>query len=108
MLTEQDVSHYRTHGYLLKDGLIDLAMIAEARRVIAEFVARSVEVTGHTDVYDLEPGHHRAGAPGAPHQDAAQAHAGVLGNVRAPRPWSASCSSCSVRPGCGCKAPRST
>jgi len=57
MLTEQDVSQYRTHGYLLKDGLIDPAMIAEARRVIGEFVARSVDVTGHTDVFDLEPGH---------------------------------------------------
>jgi ectoine hydroxylase-related dioxygenase (phytanoyl-CoA dioxygenase family) len=57
MLSNEDVARYHETGYLVVDGLLDAAMIADARRVIAEFVANAASVASHTDVYDLEPGH---------------------------------------------------
>ena len=36
---------------------MDGAALAEARRIIAELVARAGEVATHTEVYDLEPGY---------------------------------------------------
>ena len=57
MLTQQKIDFYEKHGYLgVEDVLLD-AEVGELRRVTDEFVEKSREVTAHTDLYDLEPGH---------------------------------------------------
>jgi ectoine hydroxylase-related dioxygenase (phytanoyl-CoA dioxygenase family) len=62
MLSPEDVATYRRDGFIVVEDVLDAAQLAEARRVVAEFIEKADEVTSHTDVYDLEPGH-RAGAP---------------------------------------------
>jgi ectoine hydroxylase-related dioxygenase (phytanoyl-CoA dioxygenase family) len=57
MLTPQQVEFYRESGYVAVEGVFSAAEMAETRRVVEELVERSREVTAHTDVYDLEPGH---------------------------------------------------
>ena len=62
MISQRDVDHYRDNGYLVVPDLLDQPMLSRARQTIAELVAGSAAVTGHTDVYDLEP-NHRPDAP---------------------------------------------
>lgn len=57
MISRREVDQYRENGWLVVEGLMDGAALAEARRIIAELVARAGEVAAHTEVYDLEPGH---------------------------------------------------
>ena len=57
MIGPREIEQYRDTGYLVVEGILDPAMLSRARQVIAAFVAKSAEVTAHTDVYDLEPGH---------------------------------------------------
>jgi phytanoyl-CoA hydroxylase len=57
MISNRDVEQYDENGWLVVEGLLDKAMLAEAKRVIAELVQNAASVTSHTDVYDLEPGH---------------------------------------------------
>jgi phytanoyl-CoA hydroxylase len=57
MLSQNQIHHYCSTGWLLVEDMLDPATLAEARRVIDEFVTRSAYVSSHTDVYDLEPGH---------------------------------------------------
>jgi phytanoyl-CoA hydroxylase len=59
MLTRQQREEYQETGWVLVEGLIPPAVIGEARQVIADVVAAAGEVTDHTDLYDLEPGHSR-------------------------------------------------
>jgi ectoine hydroxylase-related dioxygenase (phytanoyl-CoA dioxygenase family) len=60
MLTREQVEIYRTNGFLAVEGVYSRDEMAEARAVVEEFVERSRDVTDHTDVYDLEPGHSAA------------------------------------------------
>ena len=62
MISVNDVTAYRRDGFLVVDEVLDDAQLREARRVVAELIAKSSEVESHTDVYDLEPGH----TPSAP------------------------------------------
>lgn len=57
MLTQEQVDLYRTNGYIVVENVISAEEIAELRRVTDEFVEKSREVTEHTKVFDLEPGH---------------------------------------------------
>ncbi len=57
MLSQHQVDHYRETGWLVVENMLDPPLLTEARRVIDEFVANAAKVAGHTDVYDLEPGH---------------------------------------------------
>ncbi len=72
MISEQDVQAYHRDGVIVVPEVLDAATLAEVRQVIAELVAGAAEVTEHTDVYDLEPGHTPRKSPGPPHQDPAQ------------------------------------
>jgi phytanoyl-CoA hydroxylase len=57
MISEREVEQYYENGWLVVEGLVAAETLAEARRVIAELVEKAAGVTGHDDVYDLEPGH---------------------------------------------------
>ena len=57
MLTQEQVDFYHTNGYLVIENVISTEDIADLRRITDEFVDKSREVTEHTNVFDLEPGH---------------------------------------------------
>ena len=57
MLSQEQMEFYRTNGFLAVEGVYSRDEMAEARAVVEEFVQRSRDVTDHTDVFDLEPGH---------------------------------------------------
>jgi ectoine hydroxylase-related dioxygenase (phytanoyl-CoA dioxygenase family) len=62
MISQRDVEFYRENGYLVVPGVLDAATVESLKREMAEVLDRASEVTTHTDVYDLEPGH-RPDAP---------------------------------------------
>lgn len=57
MLTQEQTDFYQINGYIVVENVISAKDIAELRRVTDEFVDKSREVTEHTNVFDLEPGH---------------------------------------------------
>ncbi len=57
MLTSEQVESYHTNGYLGVEGVLSEQETENLRRVTDEFIEKSREVTEHTDVFDLEPGH---------------------------------------------------
>ena len=57
MLTQEQVEFYHTNGYIVVENVISAADIAELRKITDGFVDKSREVTEHTNVFDLEPGH---------------------------------------------------
>ena len=57
MISDQDVARYRHDGFIVVPDVLSAADVADLRRVTDEFVERSRKATGHTDVFDLEPGH---------------------------------------------------
>ena len=57
MLTQQQIDFYHENGYIGVESVLSEQDIIDLRRVTDEFVEKSREVTEHTDVFDLEPGH---------------------------------------------------
>ncbi len=57
MLTPEQVRSYHENGFLAVEAVYTPDEMARARAVVDELVDRSRQVTDHTDVYDLEPGH---------------------------------------------------
>ena len=57
MLTQAQVDFYHTNGYIVVENVISAKDIAELRKITDEFVDKSRQVTEHTNVFDLEPGH---------------------------------------------------
>jgi len=57
MLTREQIESYYENGFLAVEGVYSPAEMAEARSVVEELVEQSRAIAGHTDVYDLEPGH---------------------------------------------------
>ena len=57
MLTQEQVQYYHENGYIGIENVLTSAEIQELRRVTNDFVEKSRQVTAHTDVFDLEPGH---------------------------------------------------
>jgi ectoine hydroxylase-related dioxygenase (phytanoyl-CoA dioxygenase family) len=57
MLTRDQISRYQEHGFLAVEKVLQLDLMEEARAVVDEFVEQSRQVTEHTSVFDLEPGH---------------------------------------------------
>lgn len=57
MISDQQVEAYRRDGVVIVERVLDGEMLARIRHVVAELVAGAAEVSSHTDVYDLEPGH---------------------------------------------------
>ena len=59
MITPAQVEFYHAHGYLSVENVLSDEEVTELQRVTDEFVEKSRQVTAHTDVFDLEPGHSR-------------------------------------------------
>lgn len=59
-LDQDQITAYQEDGYIAVQGVLTEEEVGELRAVTDEFVARSREVTDHTDVFDLEPGHSAA------------------------------------------------
>ena len=57
MLTQEQIDFYHTNGYIVVEDVISAKEIAELRKITDEFVDKSRDVTEHTNVFDLEPGH---------------------------------------------------
>ncbi len=57
MLTQEQIDLYQTNGYIVVEQVISAEDIAELRKITDEFVDKSREVTEHTNIFDLEPGH---------------------------------------------------
>jgi phytanoyl-CoA hydroxylase len=59
MISDKDVETYRRDGVIVVADVLDGETLGQVRQVIAELVAGAAEVTEHTEIYDLEPGHTR-------------------------------------------------
>jgi phytanoyl-CoA hydroxylase len=59
MISDEMVQAYRRDGVIVVPEVLDAGMLAKVRTVIAELVAGAADVTEHTEIYDLEPGHNR-------------------------------------------------
>lgn len=57
MLSQQQIDSYHENGYLSVENVLSDEEISDLRRVTDEFVEKSREVTEHTNIFDLEPGH---------------------------------------------------
>lgn len=57
MLTQEQIDFYHTNGYIVVENVISAEDIADLRKITDDFVEKSREVTEHTNVFDLEPGH---------------------------------------------------
>jgi phytanoyl-CoA hydroxylase len=57
MISERDRQSYREAGYLVVPDLLEDGLVRELQEAIDVIVAGARGVTGHTHVYDLEPGH---------------------------------------------------
>jgi phytanoyl-CoA hydroxylase len=57
MISDRDVAFYRESGYLVVPGVLEPALVESLRREMSEILDKARGLTGHTDVYDLEPGH---------------------------------------------------
>ena len=60
MISDQDVARYRREGFIVVPDVLSPHDITELQGVTDEFVEASRKATGHTDVFDLEPGHSAA------------------------------------------------
>ena len=60
MLTTEQIDFYRDNGYLAVPDVLSADEVAELRQTTDQLVEASRQVTDHTDVYDLEPGHSAA------------------------------------------------
>ena len=57
MLTQEQIDFYNENGYLGVENVLSVEEVADLQRATDEFVEKSREVTEHTDIFDLEPGH---------------------------------------------------
>jgi phytanoyl-CoA hydroxylase len=57
MISDEMAEAYRRDGVIMVPEVLDKDTLAKVRSVLAELVAGAANVTEHTDVYDLEPGH---------------------------------------------------
>jgi ectoine hydroxylase-related dioxygenase (phytanoyl-CoA dioxygenase family) len=57
MISDEMVQAYRRDGVIVVPEVLDGDTLRRLRSVLAELVAGAAGVTGHTDIYDLEPGH---------------------------------------------------
>jgi ectoine hydroxylase-related dioxygenase (phytanoyl-CoA dioxygenase family) len=57
MIDGSAVASYRERGYIVVPDVLEPATVRELRADLGSILEGAREVTGHTDVYDLEPGH---------------------------------------------------
>jgi len=62
MISDRDVAFYREHGYLVVSGVLERSSVDVLRQELNAILAGARDVTTHTELYDLEPGH-RPDAP---------------------------------------------
>ena len=62
MISDREVTFYRDNGYAVVPDVIEQDTVARLREVLAGALEGARDVTGHTQMYDLEPGH-RPDAP---------------------------------------------
>src|SRR4051795_12455190 len=60
MISDELVRTYERDGVIMVPDVLDAATLVRVRKVVADLVAGAAEVTEHTDLYDLEPGHTRS------------------------------------------------
>ncbi len=60
MISQQQVDQYHTYGAVVVPGVLDEATRQRMKAVLADWVEGSRQVSAHTDLYDLEPGHSAA------------------------------------------------
>ena len=53
-LTDEQVKEYRTNGFIGVNNVFSMEEVEELRRVTDEFVQQSMELTEHTDKFDLD------------------------------------------------------
>ena len=56
-LTKDNIEFYHNNGYLAIQNILTLKEILELRKVTDEFLEKSRNVSKHTEIFDLEPGH---------------------------------------------------
>jgi ectoine hydroxylase-related dioxygenase (phytanoyl-CoA dioxygenase family) len=61
-LSREQIEAYDRDGFLVVEDVLSADEIAELRRVTDEMVDKSLTVTAHNDIYDIEP-NHSAAAP---------------------------------------------
>jgi phytanoyl-CoA hydroxylase len=57
MIDDRAVAQYREQGFLIVPDVLDQAELEAARARVSAILAGARGLTGHTDVYDLEPDH---------------------------------------------------
>ncbi len=57
MISSDQIAFYRDNGYVVVEDLIGPELLDRMKRVIGRILEGARGVTGHTDVYDLEPTH---------------------------------------------------
>jgi ectoine hydroxylase-related dioxygenase (phytanoyl-CoA dioxygenase family) len=57
MITKEQINQFQEQGFLAVEDVLPRDLIEQARAVVNEFVEQSRQVTEHTSVFDLEPGH---------------------------------------------------
>lgn len=57
MLSKDRINSYHENGYISVENVLSGHEVKELQRVTDEFVEKSREVTDHTELFDLEPGH---------------------------------------------------
>ena len=60
MISQRDIDQYHATGYLVVPDLLDPDILSRSRAAMDQLVASAAQVSQHTDVYDLEPGHNPA------------------------------------------------
>jgi phytanoyl-CoA hydroxylase len=57
MIMQQQIDQYREEGAIVVPGVLDEFTRKRMKAVLADWVEGSRQVSAHTDLYDLEPGH---------------------------------------------------
>jgi phytanoyl-CoA hydroxylase len=57
MITREQVDFYHEQGFVVVDDVVDAALLTRLREAAKDIISAARGVTGHTDVFDLEPGH---------------------------------------------------
>jgi phytanoyl-CoA hydroxylase len=57
MITQQQIEQYREEGAVVLPGVLDEFTRRRMKGILADWVEGSRQVSAHTDLYDLEPGH---------------------------------------------------
>lgn len=84
-LAAGQVEQYRDAGFLAVPEVLSAADLREARRVVDELVEAARNLSFHTDLYDLEPGHERSEPRVRRLKNPAAAHPLFLSLARDPR-----------------------